>query len=337
MIKEKFTAEETKKGLDYLYKLREKYQNQGQDFFNYLEGVVQSKGVTYWEYINLKSLLGLQVPKTKVKDEIIFITYHQITELYFKLIKQEIEQLSDLENREFDSLNNWIKRINRCNAYLKHICSSFDVMKSVMSHKDFMQFRMALLPASGFQSVQFRHIEIMSTNLNSLLNYQVRNTLKDEPLEQLYERIYWKAGAIDYETSKRTLTLKEFEEQYDIELMRLIKKYKYRNLFYLYYKLPNAIKSNEELIETLKEFDRYVNTFWRLSHFKAASRHLPNTDEGTGGTNWRKYLPPREQHIRFFDPLWSEEEKVNWGRVVAEKIFQERIGKQWMKIPRKEE
>jgi tryptophan 2,3-dioxygenase len=332
---EAFSPEETKKGIEYLYKLKEKYKDIGQDFFDYLEGLVQSKGIAYWEYIHLNSLLGLQVPQTNYKDEIIFITYHQITELYFKLIKQEIDQLTDLNEEEYTNPKMWIKRMNRCNSYMKHICDSFDVMRSGMDRNDFFKFRMALLPASGFQSVQFRHLEIMSTNLNSLLNYQTRGEeMKDEPLEILYNEIYWKSGSIDARTGEKTLTLREFEAHYDKHLIQFIKKYKYRNLHYLYFKLPKEAKENEELKAVLRDYDTYFNAYWRLSHLSSSSRHLPKAEGGTGGTNWRKYLPPKEQRILFFEPLWTTEEVDHWGEEYIKEKFRAMIEKKWMKIPK---
>ena len=51
--------------------------------------------MSYWDYIHLDTLLTLQTPKTDFPDENIFIIYHQITELYFKLIINELEQISN--------------------------------------------------------------------------------------------------------------------------------------------------------------------------------------------------------------------------------------------------
>ena len=67
-------------------KLAEKYSSTGQDLTSYLEGLLYADYLSYWDYINLDTLLTLQVPKTDFPDENIFIIYHQITELYFKLI-----------------------------------------------------------------------------------------------------------------------------------------------------------------------------------------------------------------------------------------------------------
>ena len=65
--------------------LNEKYGALGQDLLSYLDGLLHADVTTYWDYIELETLLSLQKPKTKFPDEMVFIMYHQITELYFKL------------------------------------------------------------------------------------------------------------------------------------------------------------------------------------------------------------------------------------------------------------
>jgi len=62
------------------------------------------------------------------------------------------------------------------------------------------------------------------------------------------------------------------------------------------------------------------------------SRHLPGADSGTGGTNWRQYLPPksRYQRIFFYETLWTEEEKADWGKAAVLRAFKEHVEKSWM-------
>jgi Tryptophan 2,3-dioxygenase (vermilion) len=69
--------------------LEKKFKNSGQDMLSYLDGLLYDRYTSYWDYIRLDSLLSLQVPSTPFPDEMIFICYHQITELYFKLILHE--------------------------------------------------------------------------------------------------------------------------------------------------------------------------------------------------------------------------------------------------------
>src|SRR5882757_9380401 len=79
---------------DRLKRLQEKYEAMGQDMASYLDGLLYADFLTYWDYIHLDTLLSLQSPKTPFPDEEIFIMYHQITELYFKLVLHECKQIT---------------------------------------------------------------------------------------------------------------------------------------------------------------------------------------------------------------------------------------------------
>src|SRR6266496_5349670 len=79
---------------DKLVLLRDKYAQMGQDLNSYLDGLLISNYLTYWDYTHVDTLLSLQNPKTDFPDEMIFIIYHQITELYFKLSLHEFEQIA---------------------------------------------------------------------------------------------------------------------------------------------------------------------------------------------------------------------------------------------------
>ncbi len=83
-------------------KLQEKYKDSGQDMSSYLDGLLYQRYLTYWDYIHLDTLLSLQVPRTHFPDEEIFIMYHQITELYFKLILHEEKQIADDKSENVD-------------------------------------------------------------------------------------------------------------------------------------------------------------------------------------------------------------------------------------------
>ena len=75
-----------------LKQLQDKYAAMGQDLTSYLDGLLHADFPTYWDYINLDTLLSLQQPVPPFPDEQIFVIYHQITELYFKLSLLEIER-----------------------------------------------------------------------------------------------------------------------------------------------------------------------------------------------------------------------------------------------------
>ncbi|HNQ11788.1 MAG TPA: tryptophan 2,3-dioxygenase family protein [Bacteroidia bacterium] len=295
--------------------LEEKYAVMGQDLVSYLDGLLYSDYLTYWDYINLDVLLSLQQPKTNIPDEKIFIIYHQITELYFKLIVSEMDQLA--EDAAL-SIETFLKRVERINRYFMNLTKSFEVMMDGMDPKQFLKFRMALLPASGFQSAQYRSIEIRATAFINLVDKEHRNKYDtNSSISDMFEFIYWKAGATELATGKKTLTLRQFEEKYTGELIKLANQWKHCNLWTLYKKLDATDQGNLSLINALKFFDVNVNINWPLVHYKTAARYLERKPEdiaATGGTNWQKYLPPRFQKRIFYPELWTADEIAQWGK-----------------------
>lgn len=295
--------------------LNEKYAALGQDMVSYLDGLLYADTVKYWDYIELDTLLSLQKPRTKFPDEQIFIIYHQITELYFRLSLREFEQLGNstsLDKKFF------VDRLTRINRYFEALTHSFDIMVKGMDQVEFMKFRMSLLPASGFQSAQYRFIEIYSTDFINLVHKEHRSSFsKDSSITEMYEHIYWKTGATEASTGKKTLTLIEFEEKYQDEFIRLGEACKSKNLWQVYKRLSEEDQQSEEVKSALRLNDTNVNINWPLIHYKSAVRYL-NRDAtdvaATGGTNWQKYLPPRFQKRIFYPELWSEKEQEEWGK-----------------------
>lgn len=326
---------------DQLEKLRSKYENMGQDMNSYLDGLLLSNYLPYWEYTGVDTLMTLQKPRTDFPDELIFIIYHQITELYFRLALHEYEQIANngrnvLPNGEDKGWRTQMEpgyfkeRVRRINAYFHALTTSYGVMEHGMEKEQFLRFRMALLPASGFQSAQYRKIEICSTALNNLVHVDHRDkfadTRSDEAgIREMFQFIYWKTGATELETGKKTLTLKQFEDKYSEELIRLALRYSQTNLWAKYLALPENERNDEGLIAELKKLDLNVNVNWPLQHYKTAARYLLKDEDGvpaTGGTNWQKYLPPRFMKRIFFPKLWSAEEKENWGKAWVDDLVQ---------------
>ncbi|MBA6314098.1 tryptophan 2,3-dioxygenase family protein [Cellulophaga baltica] len=303
-------------------KLEEKYKNSGQDLSSYLDGLLYQRYLTYWDYIHLDTLLSLQIPRTHFPDEEIFIMYHQITELYFKLILHEQKQLVDDKTQEVDF---FIEKANRINSYYRVLISSFSIMINGMEREQFLQYRMALLPASGFQSAQYRMIEIYATSMENLVHHTERASFSSEnEIEELYEHIYWKKGATDKATGEKTLTLKQFEYRYTPRLIRIANQVKDSSIYAKYLQLPEKDKQNESLIKALKELDINANVNWPLMHMGSAYRYLAKDKkpiDATGGTNWKEYLPPSFQKVVFFPELYSKDELNDWGKQWVDHIF----------------
>lgn len=297
-----------------LDKLQEKYAAMGQDMSAYLDGLLYADFLTYWDYIHLDTLLSLQNPKTPFPDEEIFIMYHQITELYFKLALHECKQISD--NEEL-TVAFFTDRVRRINSYFNALVTSFEVMVNGMDKDQFLKFRMSLLPASGFQSGQYRMIEISATDFIRLVDKSKREELADKSIEEQFEFIYWKFGATELASGKQTLTLKQFINKYAAQFLQLVKDRQESNFSALYHKLLKEGHDVSALADELRKLDLYVNVEWPLSHYKSAVRYLerdPVDIAATGGTNWQKYLPPRFQKRIFYPFLWTAEQMEEWGK-----------------------
>lgn len=300
---------------ELLEKLNQKYASLGENLTSYLEGLLHTDVTTYWDYIQLDTLLTLQKPKTNFPDETIFIMYHQITELYFKLALREFEQIG--EKQELTKAY-FVSRVTRINRYFDALIKSFEIMIDGMDREEFLQFRMALLPASGFQSAQYRQIEIYSTDFIQLVakDRRAQFVLSSE-IADMFEHIYWKEGATESVTGKKTLTLIQFEQKYRSAFIAQGEQCRTKNLWQSYLRLSPEEQEDEEVKNVLRENDTNVNVNWPLAHYKSAVRYLARDASdiaATGGTNWQKYLPPRFQKRIFYPTLWTVEQQENWGK-----------------------
>ncbi|MDB4121403.1 tryptophan 2,3-dioxygenase family protein, partial [bacterium] len=109
--------------------LKEKYEAIDQDVEVHLEGLLHSKPINYWDYIQTEALLNLQVQRTVFPDENVFIMYHQVNELLFKMVLSEMDQIARNNNIDTDTFTSKIMRISR---YFDVLTSSFSIMKDGM-------------------------------------------------------------------------------------------------------------------------------------------------------------------------------------------------------------
>jgi tryptophan 2,3-dioxygenase len=310
---------ELKERLD---KIEKKYAALGQDMNAYLDGLLYADTVKYWDYIQVDSLLSLQKPRTSFPDEKIFIVYHQITELYFNLALHEFDQIAQQENITGKF---FLERVTRINRYFEALTQSFTIMIDGMDRDQFLKFRLSLLPASGFQSAQYRLIEMYSTDFINLVHKDLReNYTGQEAISELFEHIYWKEGATEISTGTKTLTLVEFEEKYKDYFIAYGEKCRKNNLWQVFLKLSTEEQADQKIKDALRQNDVNVNINWPLAHYKSAVRYLQMKSEdiaATGGTNWQKYLPPRFQKRIFYPTLWSQEETDEWGKAWVNEVL----------------
>lgn len=296
---------------DLIKNIEDKYTDLGENPETYFKGLLQTKPITYWDYIQVDTLLSLQKTRTDFKDEEIFVMYHQVTELTLKMMIHEIKQLSEGENLSEET---WLTKLDRLIRYTRMLITSFDIMKDGMSYEDYNIFRSALTPASGFQCASFRTLELYTTRLENLLNKPGKERLPENPTtDDYFEHIYWKDAGLNRKTGESSLTLRLFVEKYQAGFKTLAEEVKGKTLEERVAQMDNP---SDELKEKLKEFDHFYNVAWPLVHLETAQYYLDRKGEtkaATGGSEWKKYLHPKYQQRKFFPELWSAEEIKNWG------------------------
>lgn len=300
--------------MDIYDKLKEKYDAMGQDVNTHLNGLLHATPITYWDYIQTDALLGLQIQRTNLPDEMVFIMYHQINELLFKMILWEIEQIADSDNITTEFFSTKLDRISR---YFDMLSSSFSIMGDGMEVEQYMKFRDTLTPASGFQSAQYRMIEFASTELINLIDIRFRATIdRNTPFEHAFEHLYWQAAGKSFKTGEKTALLSNFEKRYKENFITWMKKYNTLNIWTKFKSLPTEAQQDKKLINAMRHYDHTVNVLWVMAHLNAAKKYLNSGEESakaTGGSEWQKYMHPKYQKRIFFPELWSEDELENWG------------------------
>ncbi|MDP9292361.1 MAG: tryptophan 2,3-dioxygenase [Verrucomicrobiota bacterium] len=143
-----------------------------------------TKGVLYYaDYLKLQKLLSAQEPESvrhgrQAHDEMLFIIVHQAYELWFKQILHELDRIqTDFGDDvlEDENLGRIVHGLDRINEIIKLLIQQLEVLET-MTPLDFLDFRDFLFPASGFQSAQFRLIEIrLGLTRGARLNYAGRS------------------------------------------------------------------------------------------------------------------------------------------------------------------
>lgn len=282
-----------------LDKLQARYGDRAAD---YIEGTAIRREIIYDDYIQTDTLLSLQRPLTDYHDEMTFLIYHQQTELWFRLILHELEHGVETLLEEPANLPAALESAKRANMQLYFLTSSFDILIEGMSTEAFMEFRKAFGSSSGFQSAQFRAIEVLAG-------------LERLSKEGKGESFYWERAARDISTGEPTLTLVKFKEKHLHWLNAMYEKrkpYSFRLAFdkvlhdknVPYADLFTASASAElrDLAEELLKLDASIIE-WKRSHLRAAAKHLAKAPRGTGETNWAEYLNRSIKEEHYFPEL----------------------------------
>lgn len=299
-----------------LKELDQKYESINLKTDTQLEGLLWSKPINYWDYIQTDLLLNLQVQRTAFPDEMVFIAYHQVNELIFKMILWEMDQISEFENIKADFFTERLSRITR---YFDMLTTSFAIMENGMDIDQYMKFRNTLTPASGFQSAQYRLIEFCATDLVNLIDNRFRSSF-DSTIsnEKAFDILYWQAAGKDSETANKSYTLEAFEKKYKKLFLNYIELKKTTNIWQKYKQLPVHDQELPVLKQAMRHFDYTINITWVMQHYNVAVKYIDQSGmgdgEATGGSDWRKYMHPKYQKRIFFPELWDKLEIENWGQ-----------------------
>jgi len=297
-----------------LQQLDNKFKAINQSTATHLEGLLWSKPITYWDYIQTDALLNLQIQRTTLPDEMVFIMYHQVNELIFKMILWEIDQLCHTEK---PSTPYFTEKLGRISRYFDMLTTSFNIMTDGMEVAQYLKFRNTLTPASGFQSAQYRLIEFASTDLINLIDNRFRaNIDRNTPYEHAFEHLYWQAAGKDHKTGEKSYLIQAFEKKYKATFLTFMEEYNTINLWRKFKEIPEEDQKNPELVTAMRHLDYTINITWVMGHFNTAKKYIestPGNHEATGGSDWKKYMLPKYQKRIFFPELWTKEEIENWG------------------------
>jgi tryptophan 2,3-dioxygenase len=238
---------------------------------------VSDKQITYGSYLHLDELLRLQQPQSKPEhsDELLFITVHQSSELWFKTILHDIDGLIQaFENKEAGQA---LWRMQRINTLMRIVSAQLSSLE-MLPPQHFAQFRTFLGSATGSQSIQFRAIEAASG-------------LRDEHFMRALEE----RGEVP-DMVKRALTRPTLQDLF-LDLLKA-NGVSIEDLY-----LGPGPSILFFLAEALLEYEQQFGQ-WRFHHVQLVERILGPQTGGTGGTLGARYLM-RTIDQKFFPALWA--------------------------------
>ncbi len=261
-----------------------------------------SDDVTYGSYLKIGELLSLQQcrsldPETGAPehDETLFIIIHQVYELWFKQVIHELDELCRHLNA--DAPSRGVHQLKRVLKILKTLVSQLDVLET-MTPLEFASFRPFLESASGFQSSQFRELELLLGQFDpahlDLIDHEpdarrrLERRLQEPTVWDAFVRYLARSGFdIPEEVIERDATLPH-EPSPEVQA----------TLVEIYRSHPALL----EICELLTDFDEGFME-WRYRHVMMVQRTI-GTKHGTGGSDGAAYLRTTIMRPAFPD-LWA--------------------------------
>ncbi|NRQ35146.1 tryptophan 2,3-dioxygenase [Nonomuraea sp. NN258] len=241
--------------------------------------------LSYGGYLRLPELLAQQQPQSQAPDELLFITVHQVYELWFKLLLHELE----VAREAMFAGELWLARhqFQRVHAVERVLVEQVEVLET-MTPQDFLEFRAELAPASGFQSVQFRELEFLSGLKNDRYLTSFRNA-GDAELDRLRRRL---TEPTLWDAYLAALSLRGLPVS-DAEIMESLLT------------VARDRRSHDDLWQLAEDLLTHDETAaqWRTRHVQMVERQI-GTKSGTGGSTGAPYLRSRTR-LHYFPLLWE--------------------------------
>jgi tryptophan 2,3-dioxygenase len=244
--------------------------------------------LTYGSYLQLSRLLSSQRLESDppAHDELLFITIHQVYELWFQQLLHEVETARDAM---FGGRLWWARHLlSRVHVIERVLVEQVDVLET-MTHQDFLAFRQLLSPASGFQSVQYRELEFLSGAKDPSFVRRFRGLTDAESarlLRRLEEPTIWD-GFLG------VLAAQDLSVSTDDDVRASLRSAAHdRSRYSDIWELAEALIQHDELAAA-----------WRARHVTMVERMI-GTKSGTGGSSGGAYLRSRLP-LRYYPLLWD--------------------------------
>lgn len=259
------------------------------------EGAREGAQLTYGSYLRLPQLLDAQHLESDppAHDELLFITIHQVYELWFQQLLHEAEAVRDAlmaTHSSSEGRDLWFARhlLTRMAVIERVLVQQIDVLET-MTPQDFLEFRQRLAPASGFQSVQFRELEFLSGAKDAGYVDRFRGLTEEESARlarRLEEPSLWDGfvhvlGEAGLDTST---------DEAITASMRTVAHS--RSSYADVWGLAEALLQHDELAAA-----------WRGRHVVMVERMI-GSKTGTGGSTGSHYLRSRLE-MKYYPLLWD--------------------------------
>lgn len=263
--------------------------------------------LSYNKYLRVRELIDLQtcLSSPTHHDELLFITVHQAYELWFKQILHEIDAAQRLMNE--DRTGEAALAMRRVVEIEKLLVSQIHILET-MTPINFLGFRDELNPASGFQSMQFREIEIAS----GLKHESVVNAFKDDEFATARLQSRLNSPSLS-ETFFALVRRQGFDAPADGDKAPDDKERRHNQskrvrAIVEILTHPEKLYKEYQLAEALLEHDEYF-ALWRSHHIKMVER-MVGAKRGTGGSEGIGYLK-KTLDSKFFPELWEARTYLN--------------------------